>query len=201
MIQAFAEAIRATIQPCTLLLLLPPLVMAMVTRGRWLPFAATCVGSVAGGWLFLANIVGLSDHQLQLTGLGVAVVVGVLIAGAHISGLTWAHTLPAQTAAAGLVAFVSTLWWRPCVGTELGVILSGSRNGLVPQLPGMAAYMLGAMIPVLAVTLIFRAVDPSPAVADRTAGVAGAGGLVIAVAMALGRHDQLVETLTRWTRN
>ena len=68
MLPAFAEAVRATTQPCTLLLLLPPLVMAVITQGRWAPFAATCIGAVLGGWLFIANVVALSTVQLQLSG-------------------------------------------------------------------------------------------------------------------------------------
>ena len=68
MLPAFAEAIRASTQPCTLLLVLVPLIMAVVTRGRWPPFVAMCIGAVLGGWLVLANVVALSDSRLQVSG-------------------------------------------------------------------------------------------------------------------------------------
>jgi uncharacterized membrane protein required for colicin V production len=200
MISAFAEATRATTQPCTLLLLLPALLMAIIARGRWVPFAAICVGAVLGGWLFIANVVSLSDTQLQLSGILVAVAVGATVAAPFVSWLTWLERPTAQAALAGGVAFTATLWWRPCIGVELGSILTASRSGVAHQLPGITAYMLGAMLPVLAVVLIMRAIDPSPRAAQRAAFVAGGVGLVVAGALTIGRHDELVAHLTRWTQ-
>lgn len=200
MIPAFVEAIRATTQPCTLLLLLPSLLMAIITRGRWVPFASICVGAVLGGWLFIANVVSLSDLQLQLSGLLVAVGIGVAIAAPYVAWLTWAQPPSTQAAVAGGVAFTTTLWWRPCIGAELGSILTASRNGVGAQLPGITAYMLGAMLPVLAVVLAMRAIEPSQRAAQRAALIAGSIGLVVAGTLAIGRHDELVTTLTRWTQ-
>jgi len=97
------------------------------------------------------------------------------------------------------VTFAATLWWRPCIGTELGVILTASRRGLLGQFPGMGVYILGAMVPVLGVALVLRAVDLSPTARRRSAYSASAVGLIVAAALAVGRHDELVATLTRWT--
>ena len=131
MLPAFAEAERSTTQPCTLLLLVPPVVMAVITRGRWAPFAAMCIGAVLGGWLFIANVVALSPAQLQLGGI--------------------------------------------------------------------TAYMLGALVPVLAAVLVIRAIDPSATAARRASWVAGGIGIVTAGALLIGRHDDLVGALTRWS--
>ncbi len=199
MIPAFTEALRATTQPCTLLLVLPPLLMAIVTRGRWISFAATCVGAVAGGWLFIANVVSLSDIQLQISGLLVGAAVTVLIAAPHVPTLAWSTDSRVGAAVAGGVAFVATLWWNPCVGDELGAILTASPNGVVAQLPGITAYMLGAMVPVLAAVLVIRTIDPSERGARRASVVAGVGTEIIALTLAVGGHDELVTTLTAWT--
>jgi cytochrome c biogenesis protein CcdA len=199
MIPAFFEAIRATTQPCTLLLLLPALLVAVITRGRRAPFTAICLGAALGGWLFVANVVSLSDLQLQISAILVAIAIAVIVAAPYVGRLAWAQSPPAQTAAAGGVSFVATLWWRPCIGSELGSILTASRSGIAAQLPGITAYMLGAMVPVLVVVLVMRALDPSPRAAQRAALVAGSASLVISVALAIGRHDELVTTLTRWT--
>ncbi len=94
---------------------------------------------------------------------------------------------------------MATLWWRPCIGEELGAILTGARAGLLGELPGITAYMLGAMVPVLAVVLVVRAIDPSPMATRRAGWSAGGVGLAVAAAVAVGRHDELVTTLTRWT--
>ena len=60
--------------------------------------------------------------------------------------------------------------------------------------------MLGAMVPVLAVVLVMRAIDPTPPRAQvAEAGSPGLLGLVVAGALAIGRHDDLVTALTRWT--
>lgn len=201
MLAAFAEAVRATTQPCTLLLILPSIVMATITRGRWAPFAAICVGAVLGGWLFIANLVALSDVQLQLSGVLVALAIGALLAAPCAPSLAWATTTSAKTVVAGAVSFVATLWWRPCIGTELGAILTASRRGTSGQLPGITAYMLGTFVPVLAVVLAIRALDPSAVAARRADWVAGGIGLVVAGALTIGRHDELVGTLTRWTTN
>lgn len=199
MFSAFAEAIRATTQPCTLLLLLPPVAMAVITRGRWAPFAAMCVGAVVGGWLFIANVVALTDRQLQVSGLLVALAIASVLAAPSVPWLHWAGDRRTEAGIAGGITFVATLWWRPCIGTELGVILTAARNGVPPQLPGITAYLLGAMLPVLAVVLVARAIDPSPTATKHTARVAGGVGLVVAFALAVGRHDELVSALSRWT--
>ena len=199
MFPVFLEAIRATVQPCTLLLLLPPVVMAIVTRGRWTAFAAICVGAVLGGWLFIANVVALDGWQLQLSGALVVAATAILLTAPFVPQLHWATAPGAEAPIAGIVTFVATLWWRPCIGEELGVILTGARTSVGGELPGMTAYMLGAMLPILGVVLVVRAIDPSPDVARRAGLSAGALGLVVAVAVAIGRHDELVTTLTRWT--
>lgn len=199
MLPAFFEAIRATVQPCTLLLLLPPIAMAIVTQGRWTAFAATCVGAVLGGWLFIANVVALDGRQLQLSGALIVAAIGALVIAPSIPQLRWAATTSAQAAIAGAVTFVATLWWRPCIGEELGAILTGARSGVVGELPGITAYMLGAMMPVLGVVLVVRVIDPSPVAARRAGWAARSVGLVVAAAVAVGRHDELVTMLTRWT--
>jgi len=199
MLAAFAEAIRATTQPCTLLLLLPALVMAVITRGRWAPFVAICIGAVLGGWLFIANVVALSDGPLQISGVLVGAMIILAITSPSVPWLCWADHRSIETATAGVVGFVATLWWRPCIGTELGSILTSARDGVVGQLPGVSAYMLGTMMPVLAAVLVVRAIDPAPETARRVTWVAGGIGVVVAGALAIGRHDELVTTLTRWT--
>jgi hypothetical protein len=199
MLPAFAEAVRATTQPCTLLLLIPPLAMAVITKGRWAPFAAICIGAVLGGWLFIANVVALSTAQLQLSGLLVAAAIGVVVVAPTMPQVAWAATSSAETAAAGGVAFVATLWWRPCVGTELGAILTAARSGVVGQLGGVTAYMLGALVPVLAAVLVIRVIHPSATNARRASWVAGGIGIATAGALAIGRHDTLVTALTRWS--
>lgn len=203
MLAPFSEAIRATVQPCTLLLVLPALIMAVLTRGRWPAFAATCFAAVAGGWLFVANVVALSGATLRLSGAVVGAVILLMLfaprAAPLMTWLRWADSDGARAAGAGVVMFIATQWWRPCIGSELGQILTDARDGMWPVLLPMAAYMLGAMVPVLAVVLVMRVADPQPSAAARVSWIAGAFGLCTALALVVGRHDELVTALTRWT--
>ena len=58
--------------------------------------------------------------------------------------------------------------------------------------------MLGSMLPVLAAVLVVRAIDPAPETTRRITWVAGGIAVVVAGALAIGRHDELVTTLNRW---
>ena len=93
----------------------------------------------------MANVVALTDTQLRVSGLLAAGAVVALIVAPYVGWLTWCADRRVQTGVAGGLAFLGTLWWRPCVGEELGVILTGAANdGLAGELLGMAAYMAGA---------------------------------------------------------
>ena len=152
-------------------------------------------------WLFMANVVALSDTQIRITGLLAAVAVVGLIVAPYVQSLHWAADVRLQTGTAGVLGFLGTLWWRPCVGEELGAILTGaSRGGLAGQVLGMSAYILGAMVPVVIVGLFVRAIGPSERqnvwLASATTGLA----VMLGTALAFGQYDQLVETLTRWSQ-
>lgn len=201
MIDAFAEAVRATTQPCTMLLVLPPLLAVVATGGRWQPLLGALGGAVVGGWVFMANVYVLHGRLLAVSGILVAVALVGLAAGSmRVPRLAWVRDLRVQTATCATIALVATLWWRPCVGTELGSILTAARSdGIAGQIPPMTAYMLGAMAPVVAVALAIRAIQPTPQAARLLFGGSALGAVLLGGALALGRHDDLVSTLTRWT--
>jgi len=197
MIGTFAEAVRATLQPCTFLLLVPALAAVLVAGSAWSSLAAAAVGAVLGGWLVAANWWVLTGVALQISAaLAFAAFVAFLAAWyvPRLAGLRRPGVLAAFTGATTLLA---TQWWRPCVGEELGAILTESQTALIGQLPGMTAYMLGAMLPVVAIVLLLRSVDPvCLQFAAIPAAVVGAG---VAAALVGGRHDEVVVALTRWT--
>ena len=197
MLGAFAEAVRATFQPCTFLLVVPVLIAVLAAGATWAAVSAALVAATLGGWLLAANWWVLDAVALQAAAVLAVVALCALAAAATLDRLAVLRR-PAPTAAiVGGVTFAATLWWRPCVGEELGAILTGSRDGLVGQLPGMTAYTLGAMLPVVGVALLAHAVG-----AERwrwMPAAAAAAGVVVVGALALGRHDEIVVALTRWT--
>lgn len=202
---AFAEAVRATAQPCSFLLVVPAIVAILLARVRREALAAVLVATVAGGWWFAANRFVLNGWWLRASAVVVVVLIGVSLALSLASperraGLPGNHADRwAQAGIAGTIGLVATQWWRPCVGAELGAILTDAPDGLLGELPGMTAYMLGAMSPLVVIVLAARVVQPTERAVDVAAIAAGVVGVVIAGAIVFGRHDDVVVTLTRWT--
>jgi hypothetical protein len=191
--RTLVEAVRATGQPCTFLLLAPTLLTVVVLRTTWWAVAAAFAAAITGGWLLAANVFVLDGWLLQASG----VVVATLVGGAVMRPPAGERAAPASIAVA--VTLLASLWWRPCVGDEFGTLLTAAQTERVAPLPGLAVYMVGTMLPVLVVALAWRTITPPPR-AERVVRIAAAvGACVIAFAVAAGHHDAVVVTLTRWT--
>lgn len=199
MFAPFAEAIRATTQPCTFLLLAPMVIALVCVGARWSSLCAAVGAAIVGGWLLVGNWFVLDGPWLNLSGLSVIVVLAATVFPAVQR--RWPITADAAFAAgvAGAVTLTGTLWWRPCVGSELGTILTAGRTDPLAQFPAMTTYMLGAGLPAIAVVLLYRAVEPGGRQANRLALAAFAAGVVVAGSLVVGQHDQVVVALTRWT--
>ncbi len=199
MIGPFAEAVRASTQPCTFLLVVPAVVAVVAARARWSSLVTVLVAAVVGGWWFASNAFVLDGWLLRLTGVAVIALLGIVVVGDRRPDATVLSDEWVAAAVAGIVTLIATQWWRPCVGAELGAILTDAQDGLAGQLPAMAAYMLGAMVPAAVVVLAVQVLQPSARVLDVGALGALAIGVVVAGALALGQHEEVVITLTRWT--
>lgn len=195
----FAEAVRATFQPCTVLLIVPVVAVSVALRNRWCVFAAIVGAAIVGGWVLAANWFVIDGPWVRLV---------ALLAAAALLAVTLPHLRDrrpelasdrAASAVAGGVTFAATLWWRPCVGDELGAILNGAQDGLAGELLPMAFYMLGAIVPVAIVVLVQHAVEPPERVTRLASWAALGVGLVVAASLVAGQHDRVVVTLTRWT--
>lgn len=195
----FAESLRATLQPCTFLLIVPTLTAVVVARARWQALAAATVAAVVGGWVLIDNRWILDGWLLQLSAVFVAVLLVLMIVPLRrISHARLDAPIP-QAFAVGVLTLIATMWWRPCVGTELGKVLNGAQDDVAGQLVPMAAYMLGALVPVAVIVAIRYAAEPSDRIITSVVWSAGAVGVVVAVSLAAGQHDDVVVTLTRWT--
>jgi len=156
-----------------------------------------------GGWLLADNEILLDGIWLRFSGL-LAIVMFVLVVSPAARGVMPRAGRPLgdgwmQAGMVGCVTLLATMWWRPCVGEELGVILNGAQDGLVGQLLPMAVYMLGALVPVAIVVAARYAVAPSRQLSTVLGRTFAAVGVVVAASLVAGRHDDVVVTLTRWT--
>ena len=59
--------------------------------------------------------------------------------------------------------------------------------------------MLGLMVPIIVAALVIRLLEPGPEALGWTGRIAAGVGVVVAGALVLGQHDDVVVTLTRWT--
>ncbi len=87
----FAEAVRATVRPCTFLLIVPTLAAVVAAGARWQALVAATGSGVVGGWVLADNAFVLDGTRLRLS--AVAAVVLLLVLGARPSGsgsLGWA---------------------------------------------------------------------------------------------------------------
>lgn len=199
----FAEAVRATVQPCTFLLIVPTLAAVVAARARWEVLVGAVAAAVVGGWLLADNEFLLEGAWLRVSAVAVVIATGALVAPLLGGRLPRSpESLGRPWVQSGIVAFivlVATQWWRPCVGTELGAILSDAQFDLVGQLMPMAFYMLGAMVPVAVIVAARYALAPGDRLQATVGGTAATISVVIALYLIAGQHESVTSTLTRWT--
>jgi cytochrome c-type biogenesis protein len=183
----FAEAVRATVQPCSFLLIVPAVTAVAAARASWQALLWVAGATVLGGWALVANEWILDGWWLRLSAVAVMVGLVALAAG-------WEHAW-----VAGAIAVIASQWWRPCVGDELGAILNGAQDGIAGELVPMTAYMFGVTLPVAAIVAVRYAFEPPPRLLTQCTRVFAAIGVVIAGFLVAGRHESVTTTLTRWT--
>jgi cytochrome c-type biogenesis protein len=201
MIGPFAEAVRATVQPCTFLLIVPTTAAVVAARATWQALVGGTAAAVVGGWILADNSFLLEGAWLRLSAVAVVLAMVAFVMPFHRLGARFAGTA-SPWVRSGMVAFVvlvASQWWRPCVGDELGTILSAADGSLAGQLVPMAAYMLGAMVPIAAVVAIRYAFEPGPGALTVCASGGAFMGVLVAAFLVAGRHESVVVTLTRWT--
>jgi hypothetical protein len=173
--------------------------VVVAARFRWEAVASVLAAGVLGGWVFAANSFVLDGWWLRLSAVPVVGVVAVVATQAARVRCVERGGRAVGALGAGFVTFVATLWWRPCVGRELGTILTAAQSGTTGQLLPMAAYIIGALSPVVGLALAHRAWEPAAQVTTRLGWVAVAMTTVIGCSILAGQHDEVVVALTRWT--
>ncbi|WP_040494682.1 hypothetical protein [Ilumatobacter nonamiensis] len=210
MIDAFVEGVRSITQVCHLVILAPVGLMVVAARGRWTAVAGAIAGVVLGGWIFAANWFGpITDSELRVSAVFV-IVDGVVLGVPRLLGRnrsTWrgriGSTLQSGGGTAsvcGLVGVVVVQWWRPCVGTELGSILTAAPGDPWGELLPTMGFMLGISTPLMVLGSIYAVWSPSTPVARRLGWVGAAGVCVLAVSVVAGQHGEIVSRLFEWSQ-
>lgn len=206
MIDAFVEGARSIVQACHLVILVPVAMLVLAARGRWQATVGAVAGIVLGGWVFATRWLVLDDAQIRWSSLLVLLIAGGLGASFVVERRSPdfdPNTRPVvwgSAAAVGVGAFIATTWWRPCVGSELGDILTNAPDQPWGQLLPAVGFMLGVSLPIVLLGLGLAAWQPGESATRRFAGAGTACGVVLAASVLAGQHGEIVATLFDWSQ-
>ncbi len=210
MIDAFVEGVRSIVQVCHLVIIAPVALTIVAARGRWQAVAGAVFGVVLGGWFFTTNQFGnITDTQLRIT--ATLLIVAVVVLGfpslfrrdrpEWMSSIGDAIQSPVSTfGIAALVATMVTQWWRPCVGVELGSILTDAPGDPWGQFLPSAGFMLGIATPLVLLGLVYAAAKPKVEVSKKLAWVGSGLTILLGASVIAGQHGEIVSRLFQWSQ-
>ncbi len=189
-----AEGFDSAFLPCTLILIIPGIGVAMAARETAIPaLASYWLSVVAWSWARFGEHAGGWPVAIAAVALALAAIVLLF---PPVVQLDWVAV------AGGLLAGYATAeLWLPCVGPELGDLLMKLPTVGLSGVISLAIFLLGALSPLLALAAahhltpdwLLEMVEPPLSVV---------GGIVLgalAVATAIGFHDTLVGWLFQWS--
>lgn len=195
--ETLLEGVVAAAQPCSLALVVPA-VGTTLMGGR--------LGAVVAAAVWLAATLAAWAQAALLLEVGGGLGAGIVLAVAVLAGLWVLLRDPAgwpsgATRAAGgaLVGLGAGLLWRPCVGPQLGEVLTAAPDDPAGQLVRFGAYMAGLLVVTAAVAALpvlhpkVEATLRSPAA--RLVGAAPV--LMLAVVLATGTYASVIGRLVQ----
>lgn len=189
-----AEGFESALLACSLILLVPGAAVGLTARAAAIPaITSYSVGVLALSWLRFSERGGDHPRLLVATALMLAT---ILLLVPMISRLDLA-AIPAGLLAGGATAEL----WLPCVGEEFGHLLTELPQRGSSGLGWLALYLVGTLSPLIVLAAahhltpdwILERLEPIWAVAG------GALLAVLAFAIAVGLHDDLVAKLFEWS--
>lgn len=198
MLDAFAEGVGSIGQPCSLVVIVPPVGAVLLGRGRWPVVVGAFAGGVVGGWLFAGRRLVLDDVGFRVSAVLVLAAIAVIGLGRRAP---WPilTTPVVHAGAAGVVAATALLWWRPCVGDRLGRILTAFPDDPWRQALPMAAFVTGLLVPMAVAAVVVGLLADRPRLLT-VAGLTGAACVVVlGMAVLGGAHETVVSRLVEWT--
>ncbi len=188
----FAEGIFSSLLPCSYSILIPALALVILRKNERIPtlgiFAAA---TVVSAWIRAAGISDLLADRVWNT--------AVLVAGLVLSWMV-SHRA-AGTAGSVLIGVFAGSTWFPCVGEQLGEVLGRAPDEPLSGLALLAVYLVGVMLPIVAVVTLVAYVPAVRRRADgRWAAVAARAVLgAMGVLVLSGQYPVLLSTLARWS--
>lgn len=190
------EAVRAALQPCSFsLLILSVVVLGLRGPRPRLPALGVFYAAVTMfAWIPFVAVNPLLDGRLAGT---IGLLAGLVLAGWHTHGREAANW-PGMLGVALVGAFAGATW-LPCVGRELGAVLTAATRDPWPSLPGLGLYLLGTMWVVIVLVVIADYTPRLRRFLDNARVVIGfriVGGIVV-LAVAVDLYPTLLSHLAR----
>ena len=188
----FAEGIRSSVLACSYSVLLVGLALVALRRRDRIPTLGVFAGfTILSAWLRAASISNLLAGRVATVLLFAGGVALALMVNRRLAGL----------AGSALMGTFAGATWRPCVGEELGEVLTLAQDEAGVAVLLLAVFLTGVMIPLVAVTALIAYVPAFGRWADGR-WVAMAARTVMAamgVLVLTGHYQTLLSTLARWS--
>ncbi|NNE94831.1 MAG: hypothetical protein HKN24_02270 [Acidimicrobiales bacterium] len=187
----FAEGLTTSAFPCSLVLAVPGMAVAVASRrSSAVAGAGFLIGLLASSWLRFAGIIGVWPSLLTGTTVLLAAI-PMIRQETGPAGLVGLASASAGAATASL--------WRPCVGVEFGQVLTHMETSGLRGVAELAIYLLGVMAPVIASIAALNAL-PGRWLERSESALRIAGGIVlgiVAIATLMGAHERIIDELFR----
>ncbi len=188
----FAEGIRSSVLACSYSVLLVGLALVVLRRKDRMGALGVFAGfTILSAWIRAAGISNLLAGRVAT----VLLVIGGLALAVMV------NRRPAGLAGSALLGTFAGATWFPCVGEELGTVLTRAQDEPGAALWLLGVYLIGVMIPLIAILAVVmylpvvrRWMDSRWVAIAAKAALAAIGVLVLT-----DHYDTLLSTLARWS--
>ena len=188
----FAEGIRSSVLACSYSVLLVGLALVVLRRKDRMGTLGVFAGfTIVSAWIRAAGISNLLAGRVAT----VLLVIGGLALALMVNRRT------AGLAGSALLGTFAGATWFPCVGEELGTVLTRAQDDAGVALLLLAVYLVGVMIPLVAVMALLSYVPAIRRWMDGRWVALGAKTVMAAMGVLVltGHYDALLSTLARWS--
>jgi len=191
-VSLFAEGIRSSVLACSYSVLLVGLALVVLRRKDRMGALGMFAGfAILSAWIRAAGISNLLAGRVAT----ILLVIGGLALALMV------NRRPAGLAGSALLGTFAGATWFPCVGEELGTVLTRAQDEPGAALWLLGVYLIGVMIPLVAILavamylpVVRRWMDGRWVAIAAKAVLAAIGVLVLT-----DHYDTLLSTLARWS--